>query len=203
MKIICIGLNYIDHAREMNRPLPKEPVVFLKADSALVKNNKPFFLPAFSDNIHYELEIVLRISKLGKAIAEKYAYRYFDSITLGLDMTARDLQSALSSAGMPWDISKSFDGSAPIGEFVPVEEAGDINNISFRLERNGSTVQEGNTSGLIFDFNAIISYVSKYFTLKTGDLIFTGTPAGVGQVQRNDRLTAYMGTKKLIDLLVK
>ncbi|MCF8222025.1 MAG: fumarylacetoacetate hydrolase family protein [Bacteroidales bacterium] len=203
MKIICIGLNYIDHAREMNRPLPKEPVVFLKADSALVKNNKPFFIPAFSENIHYELEIVLRISRLGKAIAEKYAHRYFDSITLGLDMTARDMQSALSSAGMPWDISKSFDGSAPIGEFVPVEEAGDLNNISFRLERNGSTVQEGNTSGLIFDFNAVISYVSKYFTLKTGDLIFTGTPAGVGPVQRNDRLTAYMGTKKLIDLLVK
>ena len=203
MKIICIGLNYIDHAREMNRPLPKEPVVFLKADSALVKNNKPFFIPAFSDNIHYELEIVLRISKLGKAIAEKYAHRYFDSMTLGLDMTARDMQSALSSAGMPWDISKSFDGSAPIGEFVPVEEAGDLNNISFRLERNGSTVQEGNTSSLIFDFDAIISHVSKYFTLKTGDLIFTGTPAGVGPVQRNDRLTAYMGTKKLIDLLVK
>lgn len=203
MKIICIGLNYIDHAREMNRPLPKEPVVFLKADSALVKNNKPFFIPAFSENIHYELEIVLRISRLGKAIAEKYAHRYFDSITLGLDMTARDMQSALSSAGMPWDISKSFDGSAPIGEFVPVEEAGELNNISFRLERNGSTVQEGNTSGLIFDFDAIISHVSKYFTLKTGDLIFTGTPAGVGPVQRNDRLTAYMGTKKLIDLLVK
>jgi len=203
MKIICIGLNYIDHAREMNRPLPKEPVVFLKADSALVKNNKPFFIPAFSDNIHYELEIVLRISKLGKAIAEKYAHRYFDSMTLGLDMTARDMQSALSSAGMPWDISKSFDGSAPIGEFVPVEEADDLNNISFRLERNGSIVQEGNTSDLIFNFKAIISHVSKYFTLKTGDLIFTGTPAGVGPVQRNDRLTAYMGSKKLIDLLVK
>ncbi len=203
MKIICIGLNYSDHAHEMGKPLPEEPLVFLKADSSLLKNNKPFFIPDFSCNIHYEAEIVLRICKLGRAIAEKYSYRYYDSITLGIDMTARDLQSSLSSSGMPWEISKSFDGAAPLGEFIPVEEEGDINNISFRLEKNGDTVQSGNTSKLIFSFDRIISYVSRFFTLKTGDLIFTGTPSGVGPVSHNDRLTGYIGDRKVIDFLIK
>ncbi len=203
MKVICIGLNYSDHAREMGRALPAKPVVFLKPDSSLLKNNKPFFIPGFSQNIHYEIEIVLRICKLGRSIAEKYAYRYYDQLTLGVDMTARDLQSYLSSSGMPWDISKSFDGAAPVGEFIPVNEAGDVNNIAFRLEKNSETVQAGNTSGLIFNFDMIISYVSGFFTLKTGDLIFTGTPFGVGPVQRNDRLTGYIGDRKVIDFMVK
>lgn len=203
MKIICIGLNYKDHAEEMGMPLPAEPLVFLKPDSALLKNNKPFFIPPFSDNIHYEAEIVLRISKLGKSVAEKYARRYYDGLTLGMDMTARDLQSSFSDAGMPWDISKSFDGAAPVGEFLPLSQAGDVDNISFSLLKNGETVQEGNTSQLIFRFDQIISWVSRFFTLKTGDLIFTGTPSGVGPVQRNDRLTGYIGERKVIDFLVK
>lgn len=203
MKIICIGLNYGDHAREMGRTLPEKPVIFLKPDSSLLKNNKPFFIPEFSGNIHYEIEIVLRICKLGRSVSEKYAYRYYDQLTLGVDMTARDLQLSLSSAGSPWDISKSFDGAAPVGEFIPIKEAGEVNNISFRLEKNGVTVQSGNTSRLIYNFDQIISYVSQFFTLKTGDLIFTGTPSGVGPVKRNDRLTGYIGDRKLIDFMIK
>jgi len=203
MKIICIGLNYTDHAKEMGKPLPEKPLVFLKPDSSLLKNNKPFFIPLFSDNIHYEIEIVLRICKLGRSIADRFAHRYYDHITLGIDMTARDIQSSLSSAGMPWEISKSFDGAAPLGEFIPAKEAGDPGNISFRLEKNGKTVQKGNTGNLVFGFDHIISYVSHFFTLKTGDLIFTGTPSGVGPVHRNDRLTGYIGDRKLIDFLIK
>ncbi len=203
MKIICIGLNYKDHAVEMGRDFPAEPVVFLKPDSSVLKNNKPFFIPDFSGNIHYELEIVLRISKLGRSISEKFAHRYYDHLTLGVDLTARDMQTKFSAEGMPWDLSKSFDGSAPVGSFIPVSEAGDVDNISFRLEKNGETVQEGNSSQLIFNFDKIISYVSGFFTLKTGDLIFTGTPSGVGPVNRNDRLTGYIAGKKLIDFLIK
>ncbi|MDT8400378.1 MAG: fumarylacetoacetate hydrolase family protein [Bacteroidales bacterium] len=203
MKIICIGLNYRDHAEEMGKPLPREPLVFLKPDSSLLKRNKPFFIPGFSDNIHYEAEIVLRICKLGRSVAEKFAYRYFDRITLGIDMTARDLQSSLSAAGKPWEIAKSFDGAAPLGEFISLDEAGDANDISFRLEKNGKTVQKGNTSLLIFSFDSIISYVSRFFTLKTGDLIFTGTPSGVGPVSRSDRLTGYIGDLKVIDFMIK
>lgn len=203
MKVICIGLNYRDHAEEMGRPLPEKPVVFLKPDSSLLKNDKPFFIPDFSSNIHYEIEIVLRICRLGRSIAEKYSHRYYDRLTLGIDMTARDLQTSLSSTGMPWDISKSFDGAAPVGHFIPVSESGDLDNISFRLKKNGVVVQEGNTSQLIFNFNRIISYISEFFTLKTGDLIFTGTPSGVGPVNRNDRLTGFIGDRKLIDFMIK
>lgn len=203
MKIICIGLNYTDHAREMGKELPEKPIVFLKPDSSILKNNKPFFIPGFTDIIHYEAEIVLRICKLGRSISEKYAHRYFDSISLGIDMTARDIQSSLSSAGMPWEISKSFDGAAPLGKFIPLNEAGSMRDISFRLEKNGEIVQRGNTANLVFGFEKIIAYVSGFFTLKTGDLIFTGTPAGVGPVKRDDRLTGYIGDRKLIDFLIK
>ena len=203
MKIICIGLNYKDHAREMGRKLPDKPLVFLKPDSAILKKNKPFFIPEFSDNFHYEAEVVLHISKLGRSISEKYAYRYYDSLSIGIDFTARDLQSSLSAAGMPWEISKSFDGAAPLGDFIPKDEAGDPDNLQFRLDKNGQTVQNGNTSQLIFSFDSIISYVSRFFTLKTGDLIFTGTPSGVGPVRRNDRLTAYIGERKVLDFLIK
>jgi len=203
MKIICIGLNYGDHAREMGRPLPEKPVIFLKPDSSLLKNNKPFFIPEFSRNIHYEIEVVLQICRLGRTISEKFAHRYYNQLTLGVDMTARDLQSSLSSTGSPWDISKSFDGAAPVGEFITLKQAGDVNDISFRLEKNGVTVQSGNTSRLIYNFDQIIAYVSQFFTLKTGDLIFTGTPSGVGPVSRNDRLTGYIGDRKVIDFMIK
>jgi acylpyruvate hydrolase len=203
MKIICIGLNYRKHALEMGWKLPEEPVVFLKPDSAILKNNKPFFLPDFSENIHYEVEVVIKISKLGKSISSKFAPRYFDEITLGIDITARDLQSRQAAAGMPWEISKCFDGAAPIGTFVPVTGIKDMGNIDFRLEINKRVVQKSNTSDLIFSINDIIEYVSRFFTLKTGDLIFTGTPSGVGQLKRNDNLVAYLNDKPLLDFLIK
>jgi acylpyruvate hydrolase len=203
MKIICIGLNYRKHAIEMGWPIPKEPVVFLKPDSSLLKNNKPFFLPGFSENIHYEVEVVIKISKLGKGIASKFAPRYFDEVTLGIDITARDIQSRQAAAGMPWELSKCFDGAAPLGSFIPVADISDMGNIDFRLDINDKTVQQSNTSDMIFGFNEIIEYVSQYFTLKTGDLIFTGTPSGVGQLKKNDNLVAYLGDKPLLDFMIK
>jgi 2-keto-4-pentenoate hydratase/2-oxohepta-3-ene-1,7-dioic acid hydratase in catechol pathway len=203
MKIICVGLNYRKHALEMGWSLPQEPVIFLKPDSAVLKNNKPFFLPGFSDNIHYEVEVVVKISKLGKGIAAKFASRYFDEVTVGIDITARDIQSRQSTAGMPWEISKCFDGAAPIGCFIPVNTIKDIGNLDFRLEINNRVVQNSNTSDMIFGFNEIVEYVSKFFTLKTGDLIFTGTPSGVGRLKRNDNLVAYLGDKPLLDFLIK
>jgi acylpyruvate hydrolase len=203
MKIICIGLNYRKHAMEMGWPIPGEPVVFLKPDSALLKNNKPFFLPDFSKNIHYEVEVVIKISKLGKGISSKFAPRYFDEVTLGIDITARDLQSVQAAAGMPWEISKCFDGAAPLGSFIPVSSIKDIGNLDFRLEINDKTVQQSNTNDMIFGFNEIVEYVSRFFTLKTGDLIFTGTPSGVGQLKRNDNLVAYLGNTPLLDFMIK
>jgi len=203
MKIICIGLNYRKHAIEMGWPIPDEPVVFLKPDSSLLKNNKPFFLPSFSDNIHYEVEVVIKISKLGKGISSKFAPRYFNELTLGIDVTARDIQSRQAKAGMPWELSKCFDGAAPVGEFIPAAEIKDKSDIDFRLEINGKVVQKSNTSDMIFGFNEIVEYVSKYFTLKTGDLIFTGTPSGVGQLKRNDNLVAFLDNKPLLDFMIK
>jgi|SRR5674476_345458 len=203
MKIICIGLNYRKHALELGWPVPAEPVVFLKPDSSILKNNKPFFLPGFSKDIHYEVEVVLKISKLGKGISAKFAHRYFDEITLGIDITARDLQNRLTAAGMPWEISKCFDGAAPLGRFIPVTSVTDISNLDFRLEINNKVVQKSNTSDMIFGFNEIVEYVSKFFTLKTGDLIFTGTPPGVGQLHRNDNLIAYLGDVPVLDFLIK
>jgi acylpyruvate hydrolase len=203
MKIICIGLNYRKHALEMGWQIPGEPVVFLKPDSSLLKNNKPFFLPDFSENIHYEVEVVLKISKLGKGISAKFAPRYFDEVTLGIDITARDIQSRQAKAGMPWELSKCFDGAAPVGSFVPVSHLKDMNDLDFRLEINEKVVQKSNTSDMIFKFNEIIEYVSKFFTLKTGDLIFTGTPPGVGQLKKNDNLVAYLGEIPLLDFMIK
>ena len=203
MKIICIGLNYRQHAAELGWSLPSEPVVFLKPDSALLKNNKPFFLPGFSDNIHYEVEVVIKISKLGKSIAARYAHRYFDEVTLGIDITARDIQSRNSAAGYPWELSKGFDGAAPVGTFIPVSTIRDINSLDFRLDINSVTVQKSNTSDLIFSISEIIEYVSTFFTLKTGDLIFTGTPSGVGQLKRNDNLVAYLEDQPLLDFVIK
>lgn len=203
MKIICIGLNYRKHAMELGRPLPEEPVVFLKPDSAILKNNKPFFLPGFSSMIHYEAEVVIKISKLGKGISAKFAHRYYDELTVGIDITARDIQNRNSAAGLPWELSKCFDGAAPLGKFVPVSSIGDVNNTDFRLEINGRIVQQGNTSDMIFSINEIVSYVSKFFTLKTGDLIFTGTPSGVGPLKKKDNLVAYLGEEALLDMMIR
>jgi len=203
MKIICMGLNYRKHCQEMGWEYPTVPVVFLKPDSALLKNNKPFFLPDFSENIHYEVEVVVKICKLGKGIAAKYAYRYYNEVTVGIDLTARDIQGRHKKAGLPWDISKGFDGAAPIGPFVPLNSVGDIKNIPFSLKINDKVVQESNTADLIFGVDEIIEYVSRFYTLKTGDLIFTGTPSGVGQLHRNDNLVAFLGDKPLLDFMIR
>jgi len=203
MKIICIGLNYRKHAMEMGRQLPAEPVVFLKPDSSILKNNKPFFLPGFSNMIQYETEVVIKISKLGKGISAKFAHRYFDELTLGIDITARDIQNRSSAAGLPWELSKCFDGAAPVGRFLPVASSGDLKDLDFRLEINDRIVQQGNTSDMIFGFSEIVAYVSKFFTLKTGDLIFTGTPSGVGTLKKNDNLIAYLGEEPVLDFMIR
>jgi len=203
MKIICIGLNYRKHAMEMGRQLPAEPVVFLKPDSSILKNNKPFFLPGFSNMIQYETEVVIKISKLGKGISAKFAHRYFDELTLGIDITARDIQNRSSAAGLPWELSKCFDGAAPVGRFLPVASSGDLKDLDFRLEINDRIVQQGNTSDMIFGFSEIVAYVSKLFTLKTGDLIFTGTPSGVGTLKKNDNLIAYLGEEPVLDFMIR
>jgi 2-keto-4-pentenoate hydratase/2-oxohepta-3-ene-1,7-dioic acid hydratase in catechol pathway len=203
MKIICVGLNYRKHAAEMGRPLPPEPMIFLKPDSALLKKNKPFFIPDFSKNLQFEAEVVLRISKLGKGIAAKYADRYYDALTVGIDFTARDLQHKFSQAGHPWELSKTFDGSAPLGTFIPSERFPDHSDVSFSLEINGEMRQEGNTSDMIFGFADIIEYVSKFYTLKTGDLIFTGTPSGVGPVKKGDNLVARLAGETVLDFFVR
>ena len=203
MKIICVGLNYRKHAAEMNKTVPSEPLIFLKPDSAILKKNKPFFIPDFSTDVQYEAEIVLRISKLGKGIPAKYAGRYFDALTVGIDFTARDLQKKFSQAGYPWELSKTFDGSAPLGNFVPKERFADLTDINFTLDINGERKQTGNTSDLIFSFDDIISYVSRYYTLKTGDLIFTGTPSGVGPVKKGDNLTARLEEETVLDFFAR
>lgn len=203
MKIICIGLNYKKHAAELGWTIPPEPVVFLKPDSSLLKNNKPFFLPDFSDNIQYEVEVVVKISKLGKGIEARYAHRYYDELTLGIDVTARDIQGRNAKAGLPWELSKCFDGAAPVGKFVPVKSIKDVNDLDFSLEINGKTVQKGNTSDMITGIDRLIEYVSKFFTLKTGDLIFTGTPPGVGPLNRNDNLVAYLQENPVLDFMIK
>ena len=203
MKIICIGLNYRKHALEMGRPLPVEPIVFLKPDSAILKNNKPFFLPGFSSMIQYEAEVVLKISRLGKGIPVRFAHRYYDELTLGIDITARDIQNRHSAAGLPWELSKCFDGAAPLGRFVPISSLKDLKSIDFRLEINNKIVQQGNTSDMIFSFNEIISFVSRFFTLKEGDLIFTGTPSGVGPLRKNDNLVAFLGDESLLDFMIR
>lgn len=203
MKIIAIGRNYINHAKELNNPIPKEPIFFLMPDSALIRNNKPFFYPDFSNNIHYEVEIVVKISRLGKSVASKFAHRYYKEIGIGIDFTARDLQQRCKEKGLPWEMSKSFDGAAPISKFISLDKVGDINNINFSLELNGEIVQKGNTSEMIFKVDDLIEHVTQYMTIKIGDYLFTGTPAGVGPVKVGDRLTAYIEDEKLLDFKVK
>lgn len=203
MKIVCIGMNYMDHIREMNNPVPEVPVFFFKPDSSIIKNNKPFFYPDFTKDLQYELEVVLKINRLGRSISEKFAHRYFDEIGLGIDFTARDLQRQCKDKGLPWEIAKAFDGSAPISEFVSKEKFADLKNLKFRLEKNDEVVQRGSTSDLIFNFDKIISYVSKFVTLRTGDLIFTGTPVGVGPVKIGDRLKGYLEDDLMLDFSIK
>lgn len=203
MKIIAIGRNYVDHSRELNNPVPVEPVVFLKPETALVKGNKPFFLPDFSSEIHYEAEIVLKIGKVGKNIAEEFAYRYYDELTVGIDFTARDIQRQAKEKGLPWEKAKAFDHSAPVGRFIPISSLQDPKSFSFGLNINNIRVQSGRTDDMIFSFDQLVSYVSRFFTLQMGDLIFTGTPAGVGQVHRNDRLVADIEGTVLLDFVVK
>lgn len=203
MKIIAIGRNYIDHAKELNNPVPTEPVVFLKPDTALVKGNKPFFHPDFSEDIHHEVEIVLKICKVGKNIEERFAHRYYDELTVGIDFTARDLQQKAKEKGLPWEKAKAFDHSAPVGRFLPVSTLPDPKSIRFNLDINGKRVQEGDTADMIFPFDFLVAYVSRFFTLQMGDLIFTGTPAGVGPVKRGDRLVAGIGGEVLLDFEVK
>jgi len=203
MKIVCIGMNYMDHIREMNNPVPEVPVFFFKPDSSIIRNNKPFFYPDFTKDLQYELEVVLKINRLGRSISEKFAHRYFDEIGLGIDFTARDLQRQCKDKGLPWEIAKAFDGSAPISEFVSKEKFADLKNLNFRLEKNDEVVQRGSTSDLIFNFDRIISYVSKFVTLRTGDLIFTGTPVGVGPVKIGDRLKGYLEEELMLDFNIK
>lgn len=203
MKIIAIGQNYVEHNKELNSKHSTEPVVFMKPDTALLKNNKPFFIPDFSDNIHYETELIIKINRLGKNIARKYAYRYYSEIGLGVDFTARDLQAKQKEAGKPWEISKSFDGSAVIGSFLPVDTLGNIQDIRFHMDLNGKTVQNGHSADMIFPVDEIIAYVSQFFTLKIGDIIFTGTPVGVGKVSVGDQLQGYIFDQKMFDFKVK
>ena len=193
MKIICIGRNYAQHAAELGNEIPDEPVIFMKPPSALLVNDKPFFHPDFSEEVHHEIEVVLKVGKNGKAVQPEFAHRYFSELTLGIDFTARDLQSRQKAKGLPWEIAKGFDGSAVLGEFVSMEGM-DPKNLQFRLEKNGETVQSGDTSLLLFPFEEIIVQVSKYFKLQMGDLIYTGTPAGVGPVQPGDELRGFLTT---------
>lgn len=205
MKIICIGRNYAEHTKELNNAIPEKPVVFLKPATALLKDNKPFYYPDWTNDLHYETEIVLRVSKQGKYIDEKFAHKYFDAVTVGIDFTARDLQNTQKSKGLPWEIAKAFDQSAVIGNIKPLSELAewDEKGISFSLLLNGKQVQTGSTNDMMFSFGKIISYCSQFFTLQVGDLIYTGTPAGVGPVQREDRLEGFLETEKVFDFLIK
>ena len=204
MKIFAVGLNYASHNEEMKRTFtPSEPVIFMKPDTALLKDGKPFFLPNFSQEIHYETELVVKINRLGKNIAERFAHRYYNAVTVGIDFTARDVQRHLKERGLPWEISKSFDNSAAIGEFISIKEFESVQNLPFHLQINEKTVQKGNTSEMIYSIDKIIAYVSRFFTLKIGDLIFTGTPVGVGQVAINDHLEGYLEERKVLDFRIK
>ncbi len=202
MKIFCVGRNYTEHAKELGNAVPENPVIFSKPDTALIKNGEPFYLPDFSNDIHHEVELVIRINKMGKKIQEKFAHSYYNEIGLGIDFTARDIQNNLKAKGLPWELAKAFDGSAPLGEFMPLNEL-EISNIEFSLKKNDTIVQQGNTANMIFSFNQIVSFISQYFTLKVGDLIYTGTPAGVGQVNIGDKLEGFIGKKSMLTCEVK
>ena len=205
MKIICVGLNYASHNKEIQNTLvTKEPVIFMKSDVSLLKDGKPFYIPDFSSEMQYETEIVVKINRLGKNIAKRFAHRYYDEVTIGIDMTARDIQRKLSSQGLPWELSKSFENSAVVGEFVKLTELEkNINNLDFYLNIDGKTVQSANTSQMQFKVDEIIEYISQFVPLKIGDLIFTGTPAGIGNVEINNHLQGFIEKKKLLDFYIK
>lgn len=205
MKIFAVGMNYIQHNKELDGTLykPEEPVIFTKADSALLKDSKPFFLPDELGRIDYETELVVRICRLGKSIPQRFAHRYYDAVTVGIDFTARDLQNKLRAEGKPWELCKGFDGAAAIGEWVSVEKFRDIQAIHFHLDINGNTVQEGCSSDMLFKVDEIIAYISQWFTLKTGDILYTGTPAGVGPVHIDDHLTGWLEDRKVLEFNVK
>lgn len=205
MKIIAVGMNYAAHNKELQHTLivQEEPVIFLKPDSALLKDGKPFFIPDFSNEVHYETEMVVRISRLGKNIAKRFASRYYDAVTVGIDFTARDLQSKARLEGNPWEISKGFDNSAAIGTFVSLDKINEIQKVNFGLNIDGKIVQQGNTADMLFGVDEIIAYVSKFFTLKIGDLLFTGTPAGVGPVSIGQHLRGYLESEKVLDFFVR
>ena len=203
MKIICIGRNYADHAKELNNEVPKSPVLFLKPETAILRKKQPFFIPDFTSDVHHEIEVVVKINKLGKHIEAKFAHKYYNEITVGIDFTARDLQSELKKAGLPWERAKGFDGSAMVGKFVEKNQFKDLQNLDFSLRINDKTVQAGNTKNMLFTIDQIIEEASKYFTLKIGDLIFTGTPAGVGPVVANDQLEGFLNSERLFKLNVK
>ena len=205
MKIFAIGMNYAQHNKEMSGALykPEEPVVFLKADSSLLKDKKPFFLPDELGRVDYETELVVRICRLGKSIPQRFAHRYYDAVTCGIDFTARDLQSKCKEKGLPWTLCKGFDGAAAIGEWIPIEKFRDIQAIHFHLDINGKTVQEGCTSDMLYQVDELIAYISRWFTLKTGDLLYTGTPMGVGPVHINDHLEGWLEERKVLEFNVK
>jgi acylpyruvate hydrolase len=203
MKILCIARNYGEHIKELNNAVPESPVIFLKPDTALLKDGEDFYLPAFSKEVHYETELVVRIHKSGKKIDSKFAHKYYNEIGLGIDFTARDLQTSQKQKGLPWEIAKAFDGSAPVGKFFDKKSFADINNIGFSLKKNGQTVQEGNSKDMIYSIDTIIEYISQFVTLKTGDLIFTGTPVGVGKVEIGDVLEGFIEDMKVLRCDVK
>lgn len=205
MKIFAVGMNYAQHNKELDGALyiPEEPVIFTKADSSLLKDGKPFFVPDHLGRVDYETEMVVRICRLGKSIPERFAHRYYDAVTVGIDFTARDLQRRLRDAGQPWDLCKGFDGAAAIGEWIPKEKFLDVQALHFHLDINGNTVQEGCTSDMLFGVDRLISYISQFFTLKTGDMLYTGTPAGVGPVKIDDHLTGYLEDRKVMEFNVK
>ena len=203
MKLICIGRNYNNHIAELQNKRPYNPLVFLKPDSAILLKNQPFFIPEFSDNIHYEVELIVKINRVGKYIATDYAAKYYDQIGLGIDFTARDLQQELKQKGLPWEKAKAFDGSAVIGNWVSKSNFKNINQLSFGLKKNGRLVQSGNSQQMLWNIDELIAYVSQYFTLKIGDVIFTGTPAGVGAVAAGDTLTGYIEKEEFFSVKIK
>ncbi|MES2799438.1 MAG: fumarylacetoacetate hydrolase family protein [Bacteroidota bacterium] len=203
MKIICIGRNYADHAKEMKAELPTRPVFFMKPDVALLRENKDFYFPSFTKDLHYECELVVKIDKMGKHISEQFAHKYYSEISLGIDFTARDLQQECKEKGLPWEIAKSFEHSAPISEVWINKDSLALDNIDFHLKKNNVVVQEGSSSDMIFNFDKVIAYVSQFMTLKTGDLIFTGTPAGVGPAQIGDRLQGFVGEREMFNFEIK
>lgn len=203
MKIICVGRNYADHIEELNNERPDAPVIFMKPDSALLRPGEDFYLPDFSEDVHHELELVVKISRMGKFIEEKFAHKYYDEVGLGIDFTARDLQGKLKSKGLPWELAKGFNGSAPVSDFVPKNTLGDLQKLRFTLEVNGEIRQSGDTSMMLYRIDYLISFVSRYFTLKTGDLIFTGTPSGVAAVKAGDLLTGKLEGREMLRLNIK